>query len=187
MSSVRANPMSWFVFFLVASSFLAVSCAAPTPARWEYEEKAIQFTFVPDKKLNWRDGMSHTLAVCVYQLRDPNEFRQLSESTDGLYQLLSCTDFDRSVANARRVIVNPGKEQTVSLDRAEGAKFVGVVAGYYTIDKDKIVRFYRIPQEKRGIFSRRMEPLPLEATIGLGPKEISSTQEEADSPKEKKE
>ncbi len=172
MKSVRT------ILFFLCTLFLLASCAAPTPARWEYEEKGINLSFEPDKKLNLRDGTSHTLSVCVYQLRDPNEFRQLAEDTDGLYKLLSCSNFDPSVANARRVIVNPGKNQKASLDRAEGAKFVGIVAGYYNIDKDKIVRFYRIPQEKRGLFSKRMVPMPLNAVIKLGPKQIVSTQEE---------
>jgi type VI secretion system VasD/TssJ family lipoprotein len=158
--------------------FFTASCAAPSPARWEYEEKAINLSFDADKKLNVRDGKAHTLSVCVYQLRDPNAFRQLAEDTDGLYKLLDCSSFDSSVANTRRVIVNPGKNLKVSLDRAEGAKFVGIAAGYYNIDHDKIVRFYKIPQEKRGFFSRRMVPMPLNATIKLGPKQIASSQEE---------
>jgi type VI secretion system VasD/TssJ family lipoprotein len=154
-----------------------VSCASTSPTRWDYEEKAVVLNFEVDKKLNVRDNTSHTLSVCVYQLREPNAFRQLAEDTDGLYRLLECGTFDPSVASARRVIVNPGKSQKVVMDRAEGAKFVGIVAGYYNIDRNKIVRFYRIPQEKKGFFVRRTVPGPLNAVIKLGPKQITSAQE----------
>ncbi|HQG30588.1 MAG TPA: type VI secretion system lipoprotein TssJ [Deltaproteobacteria bacterium] len=165
------------ILLLSCVVFWAASCAAPSPARWEYEEKAINLSFEADKKLNVRDGKAHTLSVCVYQLKDPNAFRQLAEDADGLYKLLGCSSFDSSVVNARRVIVNPGKSLKVSLDRADGAKFVGIVAGYYNIDRDKIVRLYKIPQEKRGLISRRMVPMPLNAVIKLGPKQIVSSQE----------
>ncbi len=171
------KPISCILLFSSMTLFM-LSCASTSPARWDYEEKAINLNFEVEKKLNVRDNTSHTLSVCVFQLREPNAFKQLAEDTDGLYKLLECGTFDPSVASARRVIVNPGKSQKVVLDRAEGAKFVGIVAGYYNIDRKKIVRFYRIPKEKRGLFSKTMVPMPLNATIKLGPKQITSAQED---------
>jgi len=156
---------------LVSILFAVCSCAPRTPPAWEYEQNAINIHLSADNQLNFRDGTSHTLSVCVYQLTDPNAFHQLSEDTDGMYQLLDCSTFDTGVAATKRVIVRPNQELKVTLDRAEGAKYIAVVAGYYTIDKDKIVRFYKIPIKKKGI-SRKSVPGKMDINLALGPKHI---------------
>jgi len=150
--------------------FLA-SCMAASSG-WRYEEKAINLSFEAEGMLNVRGGVPHPLAICVYQLGEPGAFKDLAQSADGLYRLLECTAFDASVVDAKRVIVNPGKGRKVSLDRAEGARFVGIVAGYYTIDKGRMVRFFSIPWQTAGVSSGVQAPLPLNVTIRLGAKGI---------------
>jgi type VI secretion system VasD/TssJ family lipoprotein len=158
------------VLFIIILS-LVCSCATRTPPRWEYEQDAITISLEADNQLNFRDGISHTLSVCIYQLKDPNTFHQLSDDTDGIYQLLDCSIFDASVAVTKRLIVNPNQALSVSLDRAEGAKYVAVVAGYYTIEKDKILRFYKIPVKKKGLGGKYV-PKKLDVRLVLGPKQI---------------
>ena len=150
---------------------LVCSCASRTPPRWEYEQDAITIHLNADKKLNFSDGTSHTLSVCVYQLKDPNTFHQLSDDPDGIYQLLDCSIYDASVAVTKRLIVHPDQALKVTLDRAEGAKYIAVVAGYYTIEKDKIVRFYKIPTKKKGV-SRKPVPKKMDINLVLGPEQI---------------
>ncbi len=150
---------------------LVCSCASRTPPRWEYEQDAITLHLNADEKLNFKDGTSHTLSVCVYQLKDPNTFHQLSDDPDGIYQLLDCSIFDASVAVTKRLIVHPGQELNETLDRAEGAKYIAIVAGYYTIDKNMIVRFYKIPTQKVGV-SRKSVPKKMDINLVLGPQQI---------------
>mgnify|MGYP003681906543 CR=1 FL=1 len=150
---------------------LICSWAQHTPPAWEYEQDAININLNADKQLNFRDGTSHTLSVCVYQLTDPNTFHQLSNDTDGMYQLLDCSTFDAGVAATKRVIVRPNQALKVTLDRAEGAKYIAVVAGYYTMEKNKIVRFYKVPIKKKGIH-RKSVPGKMEINLVLGPKQI---------------
>lgn len=159
------------ILLIIIILFLVCSCASHTPPKWEYEQDAIHISLEADNQLNFRDGISHTLSVCVYQLKDPNTFHQLSDDTDGIYQLLDCSIFDASVAVTKRLIVNPNQVLSVSLDRAEGAKYVAVVAGYYTIEKNKILRFYKIPIKKKGLH-RKSVPKKLDIRLVLGPKQI---------------
>ena len=157
---------------LMCFLILTCSCAPRALPRWEFEQDAINIFIEADNQLNLRDGSSHTLSVCVYQLKDPNAFHQLSDDTDGLYQLLDCGIFDPGVAVTKRLIIHPNDELTVTLDRAEGAKFVAIVAGYYTIEKDRIIRFYKVPVKKRGVFRRKYVPSDMDIHLVLGSKQI---------------
>lgn len=151
---------------------LVCSCASHTMSpSWEHEQDAISIHLKADDKLNFRDGTSHTLSMCVYQLKDPSTFQQLSDDPDGIHQLLDCSIYDASVAVAKRLIVHPGHELQVTLDRVKGAKYIAIVAGYYTTKKDMIIRCYKIPTKKKGI-SRKPVPDKMDINLVLGPEQI---------------
>ena len=167
---------------LICTCFLLVllvwSCASkqlPAP-ELEYEEGAIKIHAKADPQLNLSDGKPHTLLVCVYQLKDPNAFNQLTGDQEGLYRLLECNLFDASVVGAKKLIIQPGQNTTFNLDRAQGATYVGVAAGYYLIERERIVRLYEIPVviEKKGIVRRtkRKKLETLEIDLKLGPQQI---------------
>jgi type VI secretion system VasD/TssJ family lipoprotein len=157
---------------------LVCSCAPkqlPAP-EYGYEEEAIKIHVKAGPQLNLSDGKPHTLLVCIYQLRDPNAFNQLTGDQEGLYRLLECALFDASVVGAKKLIVQPGQNTTFNLDRAQGTAYVGVAAGYYLIERDRIVRLYEIPIviEKKGIVRRtkRLKLATLEINLKLGPQQI---------------
>jgi type VI secretion system VasD/TssJ family lipoprotein len=164
------------LFFLVA--FLTAGCAGKPlpPTEWTYEKDAVQIHFQADPKLNLDEGVPHTLMICLYQIKDPNVFNQLSEDTDGIYKLLDCALFDSGVATAKRIIVSPGQDTTVTLDRAAGARYVALVAGYYILQKDRMIRLYDIPTvvESKGFISRTRisKPGPFRIELELGPSQI---------------
>ena len=164
--------------FLVMIISMVYACASQPlpPPQWQYEKEAIKLHFKADAELNLEEGTPHTLLVCVYQLKDPNAFNQLAEDNDGLYKLLDCELFDAAVATSKKLIVRPGQDKTFVFDRAEGAKYVAVVAGYYVLHKDRMIRLFDIPviTEKKGFFSRKkiQKPGPLNIELTLGPRQI---------------
>ena len=157
---------------------ITLSCAKKTlpPPQWTYEKDAVKVEIQADPLLNQDDGKAHTLSLCLYQLRDPNGFNQLSGDREGLYRLLECKLFDPGVASSKRLIVNPGETTTLVMDRAENAKYLAVAAGYYTIEKERITRLIDIPIiiEEKGFLSRERKQKPgmLDATLLLGPEQI---------------
>ena len=161
------------VFFCLILVPFICTCATtpsqPPTAKWEYEKDAITLTLKTDKQLNLKDRKPHTLVVCVYQLKSPNAFSQLAGDRSGLYKLLECQVFDPSVAVSKQIIVNPGKDVNTKLDRAEGATYVAIVAGYYSIEKEKIVRIYKIPEvkEKKWLIMSSKTPKPGKLDINL--------------------
>ena len=171
--------MKRFLLILIAGSlFLLSACAAKQlpPPQWTYEKEAIKLEIIADPLLNMDDGKAHTLHVCVYQLKDPNGFNQLANDQNGLYKLLDCGLFDQSVAASKRLIINPGEQTTLVLDRAENAKYLAIVAGYYGLLKDRITRLVQVPVviKEEGVFAKKRKNIPgrLEVSLFLGPQQI---------------
>lgn len=131
-----------------------------------------------DSKLNLDEGEAHTLLLCAYQLSDPNTFNQLSNDQDGLYKLLECGLFGDGAAASKRLILQPGQDINMTLDRAEGARYVAIVAGYYILEKDRMVKMVSIPEfvEKKGIIkrSKTRKPAPMNIDLILGPQQITT-------------
>ncbi|BBO81523.1 type VI secretion system lipoprotein TssJ [Desulfosarcina ovata] len=160
--------------------FLLIGCAAKQlpPPQWTYERDAIQMHIKADPNLNLDDGEAHTLLLCAYQLSDPNTFNQLANDQDGLYKLLECKLFGDGAAASKRMIVQPGQEITVPLDRAEGARYVALVAGYYILETERMVKMVEVPEyiEKKGFLSKTetRKPAKLAIDLLLGPQQITT-------------
>ncbi|MGV8074542.1 MAG: type VI secretion lipoprotein TssJ [Syntrophobacteraceae bacterium] len=170
------------IFFVLVILVLG-SCASPPPPpqpvmsiepRPIYTEKFITLHLQADPQLNLYSGSSHALHLCVYQLTDPNAFIQLSENEMGIGKLLGCDRVDagpivQGAAMGRKFIVQPGEDQRFELDRAEGAKYVGVVAGYYNLQKRRTVRLYTIPtseEREQGMVVIKQKPLRINLFLG---------------------
>lgn len=140
-----------------------------------YQRDVISLRLKADPQLNLYAGTSHALHVCVYQLTNPNPFDQHSDDMMGISKLMNCERFDPAVALANRIVVQPGDDLNVPIDRAEGARFVGIAAGYYSLNRQNAIRRYQIPviEEQRGgqIVTR---PAPLNIDLYLGPQGIQS-------------
>ncbi|MBI5590662.1 MAG: type VI secretion system lipoprotein TssJ [Deltaproteobacteria bacterium] len=164
----------------VLIGFLTIlSCAsAPVlPPEWRYEKEAIRLTLQADPRLNLYNNTPHTLQLCFYQLKDPNGFNQLTETEEGLYKLLEGSMFDASVANFKRLNMSPGQSTPFIMDRAEGARFIGIAAGYATIQKDRITRLINIPvitvEEGSGFKKQKVSrPEMINLKLRLGPQQI---------------
>jgi predicted component of type VI protein secretion system len=166
--------------FFVLSVFLIGSCATQTPPpvpvepKPTYTEKFISVQLKADSQLNLYGGSSHALHLCIYQLSDPNAFNQLSENEMGIGKLLACDRVDAGpplpgVAIAKKLIMQPGEVQTLELDRAEGAKYVGIVAGYYQLLKRQVTRLYTIPtteERDKGMIVIKQKPLKINLFLG---------------------
>jgi type VI secretion system VasD/TssJ family lipoprotein len=169
--------------FLISVLFLICACASDPlpPPDWKFAKNAINLHIFADDQLNLNEGTPHTLLLCVYQLKDPNEFNHLAGFREGLYQLLECEHYDSAVANASRLIVNPGQDRHFVFDRAEGARYLAVVAGYYTIQKEYIIRLSDLPViiERSGFLwlKKTQKPDMTNIELTLGPRQILTFKE----------
>ncbi len=162
----------WKTFLAATAALLLLSSCMGAPSRLSTGQGEVNLVFEADAMLNARGGEPHPVSVCVYQLREPEAFMALARTEDGIYKLLECSPFDPGVADVKRCVVQPGTVRRVSLARAEGARFVGLVAGYYAVDRGRDVRIFSLPGRTGGILSGGARAVPLEVTLRLGPRGI---------------
>jgi type VI secretion system VasD/TssJ family lipoprotein len=167
--------MQWMVCVLLG--LLAISCSrSPQDASGGFEPGAVTIKVQPDDtRLNFFQGEPHALNMCVYQLSDPNAFNMLSKNEEGITKLLGCSDFDPSVASVKTIVVQPAVDEIHVHDRAMGAKYIGVVAGFWErSDLDQVVKLYTIPEGEVKVggffsFKKQKVTLPLYMEFYLGP------------------
>ncbi len=166
----------------VFATLFLVSCSTKVlpPPQWTYQKDAVKLHVIADSMLNLDEGKAHTLYVCIYQLKDPNGFNQLAGYQSGLYKLLNCKLFDQGVVASKHLIVRPGEDQTLIMDRAEDGKYLAVVAGYYGVIRNRITRLIKIPVviEEKGVFSKERTQRPglLDIKLILGPQQIDKVE-----------
>lgn len=118
---------------------------SPQAMKWTYAPRALTLEYTADPELNTYEGFSHNLLLCIFQLGDPAAFEELAANEGGIRKLLACDRFDKSVVHFERRFVSPGSKATLTMDRAEGAQFVGVVAGYYDLQPGLVTRTWQFP------------------------------------------
>lgn len=159
---------------LILLVFLFYACATQPPPspNWRGEEEAIHLRVRADSQLNLHEGRPHTLVLCIYQLRSKTTFNYLTDEIDGRYKLLECEIFDASVVNAKRLIIQPGEDMTLLMDRRGGARHLTFVAGYFLLQKRRIIKMVDFPVivEKKGFGGQkttaRVGKLKLELVLG---------------------
>ncbi|MFP4033943.1 MAG: type VI secretion system lipoprotein TssJ [Desulfovermiculus sp.] len=165
-----------------------IPATKPAPARskdqvhWTYEPKALELIIHSDPELNSHHGFAHATTVCIYQLTRPGPFQTKAAKQSGLKELLECNASGQSVVQAQRLFIQPGHNKTMHFARAEKARHVGLVAGYFQLRPDKVTRLYHIPlqNKKSGTLwwsKDNYTPGKLTMQVLLGPHSIQSVGE----------
>lgn len=147
------------VYLLYLTVFLQCT-PPPTGDPFVYQKDGIQIDIHADQKLNTYDGVAHSLKLVIYQLTDNSAFLQNAATTEGARKLLKTENFDQSVVGYEQVIIKPNDAVILSYDRITGAKWVGVVAGYYKNDDlpppSVVLQIPSVP-DRKSIFRRLFE------------------------------
>jgi type VI secretion system VasD/TssJ family lipoprotein len=125
----------------------AIPQNAPRPdqVKWTYLPGGLILNVKADNELNPFEGFSHNLMLCVYQLSGPDLFQELAAGIGGIRKMLECAPFDPTVVHVARHFIFPGEEAALVMDRAEGARYVGLVAGYNDIQPGMVTTLYAFP------------------------------------------
>ena len=150
--------------------FLSSCASAPTelvidPDGWVYEKRGIEITIKAPSDLNSLSGRPHSLALGVYQLSDPNTFNGLAVTKEGAVELLQKERIDDTVSNFTLINVRPGERKKVTLNRAQNAQYIGIIAGYFDLSPQKDVKVFPIPLKAigRGLIEEGLVKLSLMA------------------------
>lgn len=113
--------------------------------KWTYYPGGLTLNLKADRNLNLFEGFSHNILLCTYQMTAPAAFQELAANLGGIRKLLECARFDQTVVHVERRFISPGQESTFVLDRAEGARHVGLVAGYNDLQPGLVTTLYTFP------------------------------------------
>lgn len=168
-SSLCGKYLACTLAILFILPLIMAGCAsAPSEPMPTYKREAVHLTLTASDQVNLYGGLPHATVLCVYQLSDPNVYQQMLEEVDGVNKLLACENFDASVKSRRRIVVQPGDKKVVVMDRAEGARYLAVVAGYYKRMPGSFSRLVPFPVVETGGFSKRKELGKIELDVELG-------------------
>ena len=166
----------WLTGIVVTVAIATLSGCSSNPTLtvaqegWAYENKAIYISVRATADLNEVSERPHALALSVFQLSDTNTFTGLSTTRDGAIELLDKGKIDSTVAQYTRIIIQPGEKKLISLDRAQTAKYVGIIAGYNQLDPSLDVHLFQIPvvPSKRGLVDKALAASTLIADEAKG-------------------
>lgn len=119
--------------------------ASPQAVKWTWMPGGLTLNILASPDLNTFEGYAHNLLLCIYQLDAPGVFNEMAANQGGIRRLLACDRFDKSVVHYERTFISPSANATMRLDRAEGAQFVGLVAGYYDLQPGLVTRTAQYP------------------------------------------
>lgn len=163
---------------------------------WAFEEDAIRLRLTAPAGLNLFRERPHSIVVKVLQLSDRQPFTDIRKTAAGLQKALADEPFDASVVAMESRVLHPGADLLLSLNRVANARFVAVVAGYFSLDGKTTTRLIPVPviatQPESsgvlgalsfGVLGEEEVPLPRPARVkillGLGAVSIESARVQA--------
>jgi type VI secretion system VasD/TssJ family lipoprotein len=126
---------------------------------WVYEVRAINMAIQAASDVNSVSGRPHSIAIGIFQMNDPNTFSALAvdqAGPEGAFELLQKGRIDDSIVNFQLISMRPGEQKKISISRAQTAKYIGVIAGYFKLNPKTDVKIFKIPARpvKRGIVEK---------------------------------
>lgn len=101
---------------------------------WAFEQDAIRLRLTAPAQLNLFRERPHSVVVKILQLSDRQPFIDIRKTAIGLRKALADEPFDPSVVAVESRVLHPGADLLLSLNRVANARFVAVVAGYFSLD-----------------------------------------------------
>ncbi|MDR2162159.1 MAG: type VI secretion system lipoprotein TssJ [Desulfovibrio sp.] len=108
----------------------------PTKVIWQADPQGLRLRITTSGDLNKQDGVPLGLSLCLYQLGDKVRFEALAQTASGLDSLLDCAVDKADARSAKEFLLQPGQSLEMTLERAEQAKYLAVVAGYFHLKPD---------------------------------------------------
>lgn len=153
--------------------------ARPEDVVWGLEPNGLRCRLEASADLNREENTALGLTLCLYQLKEYDTFANKAASSDGLDELLQCRPETAQAQSARLFQLQPGATRDVVMDRAEHARYLGVVAGYAHLRPDQCATVLPFPvhTDTAGVIFRSpvYSAAPLQVLIRLGESSLSVT------------
>ncbi|EEW0912170.1 TPA: type VI secretion lipoprotein TssJ [Escherichia coli] len=91
----------------------------------------ITFQISPDTQLNSLNDISNSCTLLFLQASGKKTLQDLMNNPVLIKQFFSGAGKIDGILKVDKYVAMPGQETTLHIDRSEGAKYVGIIAGYY--------------------------------------------------------
>lgn len=140
---------------------------------------AITLNMVATPDLNTVNGLANSCTVLILQASTRSEFDDLIKDPERMKQLFLSAGGDKKQLSLDRYVMMPGQHSVLHIDRAERARYIAVLAGYYPEPGEEQTAILAVPVEvvKKGMWpwSNRWHASlsPLNASFTLGRSALS--------------
>ncbi|MBY7351240.1 type VI secretion lipoprotein TssJ [Escherichia ruysiae] len=137
----------------------------------------LTFQISPDTQLNSLNDISNSCALLFLQASGKKTLQDLMNNPVLIRQFFSGSGKVDGILKVDKYIAMPGQEITLHIDRSEGAKYIGVIAGYYPFPGKQHMLLLDIPVDvvEEGWWSKSLHASlsPLFKKISMGKESIS--------------
>ncbi|EFC0649952.1 type VI secretion lipoprotein TssJ [Escherichia coli] len=137
----------------------------------------LTFQISPDTQLNSLNELSNSCALLFLQASGKKTLQDLMNNPVLIRQFFSGSGKVDGILKVDKYIAMPGQEITLHIDRSEGAKYIGVIAGYYPFPGKQHMLLLDIPVDvvEEGWWNKSLHASlsPLFKKISMGKESIS--------------
>ena len=137
----------------------------------------LTFQISSDTQLNSLNEISNSCALLFLQSSGKKTLLDLMNNPALIKQFFSGSGKADGILKVDKYIAMPGQEITLHIDRSEGAKYVGVIAGYYPFPGKEHMLLLDIPVDvvENGWWKKSLHASlsPLSEKISMGKESIS--------------
>jgi type VI secretion system VasD/TssJ family lipoprotein len=144
--------------------------------QWNYGNAALRVDVDTDAALNSYDGEAHSVVLALVQAADPGAFYQFLDTPDLVAKVLQGSRPPSTLLQVTRYALEPARKAQIRLDRAQGARYLGIVAAFYDVPVAKGAKLFNLPvaMDSSGLVVRNYSATPAAAVLSLklGPADI---------------
>lgn len=137
----------------------------------------LTFQISPDTQLNSLNEISNSCALLFLQASGKKTLQDIMNNPVLIRLFFSGSGKVDGILKVDKYIAMPGQEITLHIDRSEGAKYIGVIAGYYPFPGKQHMLLLDIPVDvvEEGWWNKSLyvSLLPLFKKISMGKESIS--------------
>lgn len=142
-----------------------------------YAEGAVNIELTAEPGLNSWKEMANSVQVLVIQGSNKSQLDDVLKNKSELHALFNGASASDKVLKVDRYMLMPGQQHTLHIDRAETARQVAVVAGYYPFPGEGHIARFAVPElaEKKHWWSSEWQAqlALLQVSLTLGKSRIT--------------
>ncbi|WP_434524863.1 type VI secretion lipoprotein TssJ [Photorhabdus asymbiotica] len=174
---IKCNFLVLLIIFLISGCSDSIfnnekRLQAIEQARPIYASNAIRLKMTADPQLNVFNNMPNSCTILIAQAEKREQLDKLLANPTLLRNLFAGTGATENILQLDNYVMMPGQSVSLHIDRAEQARYIALISGYYPAPDSAHVRVLSLPLrlEQRGWWNKswNAEFVPMNIDLMLG-------------------